>query len=189
LVGSTLAGLGPGALVATGSVRRRAQLAAHRPDLTFAGLRGNIATRLAQVGRVDAVLVALAALHRLGYEPSDVLDPSVMLPQVGQGALAVECRADDEATRALLATIEHRPTRRAVDAERAFLSRLGGGCDLPVGGFATIAGNGMVELTGVLASNDGRVVMRHAARGTDPVMVGDEVGGVLARAGAALAAP
>src|SRR5207248_4436377 len=97
LVGSTLADLPPGARVATGSVRRRAQLADLRPDLTFAGLRGNIPTRLAKSADYDAIVVAAVALERLGLgdRVAEVLPTSVMLPQVAQGALAVECRADD----------------------------------------------------------------------------------------------
>src|SRR5207244_454712 len=139
LVGSTLEGLPVGARVGTGSVRRRAQLAGLRPDLTFASLRGNIDTRLAKADAFGAIVMAAAALERLGRRPAvaEVLDPSVLLPQVAQGALAVECREDDGETRAALAAIEHEPSRRAVDAERAFLAELGGGCDLPVGAYAT----------------------------------------------------
>ncbi len=136
LVGCTLEALPTAATVATGSVRRRAQLAALRPDLTFAELRGNIDTRLEKAANFDAIVVAAAALDRLGHldRAADLLAVTVMVPQVAQGALAVECREDDEATRALVATIEHQPSRRAVDAERAFLAELEGGCDLPVGG-------------------------------------------------------
>ncbi|MDQ1445163.1 MAG: hydroxymethylbilane synthase, partial [Acidimicrobiaceae bacterium] len=135
LVGSTLAGLRAGALVATGSVRRRAQLAGLRPDLVFTDLRGNIDTRLEKASDYDAVVMAAAALRRLDRwdRVDEVLDPSVLLPQVAQGALAVECRADDTETIEMLAAIDHAPTRLAVTAERAFLAELGGGCDLPVG--------------------------------------------------------
>ena len=138
LVGSTLAGLQPGALVATGSARRRAQLAWLRPDLTFAGLRGNMATRLDRVPGGGAIVVAVAALQRLGWSAraDEVLDVSVMLPQVGQGAIGVECRSDDDQTIAVLAAIDDPEARLAVEAERAFLARLGGGCTLPVGAYA-----------------------------------------------------
>ncbi len=171
LVGSTLDGLGPGAVVATGSVRRRAQLAWLRPDLTFAGLRGNMATRLEKAAGFDAVVVAAVALERLGWSDriAEVLEPATMLPQVGQGALAVECRADDEATREALAAVEHAPSRRAVDAERAFLAQLGGDCDLPAGAHATIAGDGSITVEGLLASLDGHAVLRH--RGPDGAAV------------------
>nr|MBA2280069.1 hydroxymethylbilane synthase [Acidimicrobiia bacterium] len=133
LVGTCLDDLPPGGTVATGSVRRRAQLAHLRPDLTFAGLRGNMQTRLAKAVGFDAIVVAAVALERLGLADrlAEVLDPTVVLPQVAQGALAGEGRADDAATRAALAAIEHGPSRRAVDAERGFLLELGGDCDLP----------------------------------------------------------
>lgn len=175
LVGSTLEGLSPGALVATGSVRRRAQLAWCRPDLRFCGVRGNIATRLERVGvdGINAVVVAAAALDRLGLaeRAAQILDPSVVLPQVGQGALAVECREADEAVAVMLAAIEHLPSRRAVDAERGFLAELGGDCDLPAGAYALV-GDGTVEVTGLLASPDGHVVLRHVANGSDPAACG-----------------
>src|SRR5207249_10707722 len=127
LVGATLDGLPVGATVATGSVRRRAQVAWLRPDLTFASLRGNIDTRLARAAGFAAVVVAAAALERLERTDriGEVLPASVMVPQVAQGALAVECRVDDEEAQTALAGIEHGPSRRAVDAERAFLARLG----------------------------------------------------------------
>jgi hydroxymethylbilane synthase len=177
LVGSTLDGLTPGALVATGSVRRRVQLAARRPDLTFADLRGNIGTRLDKASEFAAVVIAYAALVRLGRdgEATEVLDPSVMLPQVAQGALAVECRADDDATLARLRAIEHSPSRLAVDAERRFLSELGGGCDLPVGAYATVNADGAVTLTGLVASLDGRILLRHASTGDDAEAIGRDV--------------
>src|SRR5437763_11614571 len=112
LVGSALEGLPVGAREGTGSLRRRAQLAWTRPDLTFAGLRGNIDTRLAKAPEFDAIVVAAAALRRLGRTQviDEVLDPAVVLPQVGQGALAVECRADDEGVRVALARIDHLPS-------------------------------------------------------------------------------
>jgi hydroxymethylbilane synthase len=176
LVGSTLADLPPGARVATGSVRRRAQLADVRPDLTFDGLRGNVPTRLAKAERYDAIVVAAVALERLGLDDrgSDVLPTNVMLPQVGQGALAVECRADDESSRSALADIEHADSRRAVDAERAFLAELGGDCDLPAGAYATTTPDGL-RLDGLLASLDGRVVLRHRAAGDEPAALGRAV--------------
>jgi len=192
LVGSSLDGLAPGALVATGSVRRRAQLAWLRPDLRFCGVRGNIATRLDKVGtdEIAAVVVAAAALDRLGlgHRADEVLDPTVLLPQVGQGALAVECRTDDAHVASLLAGIEHRPSRRAVDAERGFLAELGGDCDLPAGAYATIDGgtadgSGTVCVTGLLASPDGHVVLRHTADGDDPATCGRGVARHLLDAG------
>jgi len=192
LVGSTLADLPPGAVVATGSVRRRAQLAWLRPDLTFTGLRGNIGTRLDRASEFGAIVLAAAALERLGRsgEAAEVLEPSVVLPQVGQGAIAVEARADDEATQARLAAIEHEASRTAVDAERAFLLTLGGDCDLPAGAHATLASDGLsVSVEGLLASLDGHVVMRRTVVGPDGRAAGARVAEqLLAEGGATLLA-
>jgi hydroxymethylbilane synthase len=177
LVGSTLDALPVGGLVATGSVRRRVQLANLRPDLTFTGLRGNIDTRLAKAAHHDAIVMAAAALHRLGRDDviAETLDPDVLLPQVAQGALAIECRSDDDAVLAALAAVEHGPSRRAVDAERAFLAELGGGCDLPVGAFAEAADDGTITMRGLIASHDGRVVLRERVTGDDPSALGKEL--------------
>ncbi|HEX4904385.1 MAG TPA: hydroxymethylbilane synthase [Acidimicrobiales bacterium] len=159
LVGATLDAIPPGGTVGTGSVRRRAQLADRRPDLTFADLRGNIDTRLAKAPDFAAIVVAYAALQRLGRTDAvaEVLEPTVMLPQVAQGALAIESRPE---TAALLAAIEHAPTRRCVDAERSWLATLGGGCDLPAGAFCTVNEDGALRLRAVLATFDGRIVLR-----------------------------
>jgi hydroxymethylbilane synthase len=169
LVGGSLESLVPGALVATGSVRRRAQLAWLRPDLTFTGLRGNIATRLTRIPPGGAVVVAAAALARLGLsgQASEILATELMLPQVGQGAIAVECRADDSGARSLLAAIDAPDLRAAVTAERAYLARLGGGCDLPVGAYARPdpeTGDGLL-VEGIMASLDGRLVLRASITG------------------------
>ncbi len=184
LVGSTLAKLPAGALVATGSVRRRAQLAWLRPDLTFTGLRGNIATRLAQAGPDRVVVVAAAALHRLGLldRAAEILAPDVMLPQVAQGALAVECRADDEEVIGLLHSIDDPRAHRTVNAERAFLARLGGGCDLPVGALAVEAASGEITVDGMLARADGHLLLRArrtGGPGDDPASVGAQLAGYL----------
>ncbi len=170
LVGSALQDLAPGARVATGSVRRRAQLAWLRPDLTFTSLRGNIATRLSRVPAGGAIVMAAAALHRLDLAPPvfEMLDPSVMLPQVAQGAIAVECRRADDAGRSLLEAIDDPGAAACVRAERAYLARLGGGCDLPVGAYAVPVGDGAgsdLRVEALLASLDGRVVLRSVAVG------------------------
>jgi len=179
LVGQRFDSLPPGARIGTGSVRRRAQLAWLRPDLTFAGLRGNMDTRLSKAGDFAAIVVATAALDRLGRTPeiTDVLPPGLLVPQVGQGALAVECRAGDGATLEVLASIEHAPSRRAVDAERAWLREVGGGCDLPVGAYATVAGDGRLTMTAMIGTPDGRIVMRDTDSDDDP----EELGRRLAR--------
>ncbi len=145
-------------------------------DLTFVGLRGNMDTRIAAATDHGAVVVALAALERLGRadDVAEVLDPTVVLPQAGQGTLAIECRADDDATRALLATIDHVPSHRTLRAERAFLDELGGDCDIPAGAFAEIDGD-RIRVRGVVASPDGHVVLRHAETGPDPEATGRAV--------------
>ncbi len=173
LVGRSLAELRPGALVATGSVRRRAQLAALRPDLGFVGLRGNIATRLSRVPDGGAVVVAAAALARLGLtaDAAEILPTSVLLPQVGQGALALRCREDDAATIARLAAVDDPDAHRCLLAERAFLAGLGGGCDAPVGALARIEEGGLC-LEGLLARRDGHFVLRARATGTAPEQLG-----------------
>ncbi len=179
LVGATLDGLALGATVATGSARRRAQLHARRPDLVFAELRGNMATRLAKVPEGGAIVVAAVALERLGL--GDRIDETLgvdrCIPQAGQGALGIECRIDDAATAALLAAIEHRPSRRRVDAERAFLAELGGDCTLPAGAHAHLPGvqddDGLI-LQAFLAgegASAGRLVT-HTASGDEPEALG-----------------
>lgn len=158
LVGCRLSDLSQGALVATGSARRRVQLREYRPDLRFAELRGNIGTRLAKTADFDGIVMAKAALDRLGEHPAvvDVLGCEVMVPQVGQGALAVECREDDHRLRTLLAAIEDPITRRAVDAERAFLTTLGGDCTLPAGAHAHVEGDTLAMRAVLADGSDGR---------------------------------
>jgi hydroxymethylbilane synthase len=179
LVGARYDSLPLGAHVATGAQRRRAQLAFHRPDLRFSQLRGNIATRLAKAAAFDAIVMAKAALDRLepelranGTMPEivDVLDPAVMTPQVGQGALAIECRAGDDVIRRLVA-IEHAPSRRAVDAERAFLAELGGDCNLPAGAYATLVSDD-IQITGVLCAPNQPMLVKETRLGKDAQLVG-----------------
>ena len=157
LVGATLGQLPPAAEVASGSLRRQVELWRHRPDLRFVSLRGNMQTRLAKAAEHDAIVVAAAALDRLGLADriAERLSTDTVVPQVGQGALAVECRDGDVELRALLAEVEHAPTRRCVDAERAFLAELGGDCSLPAGAHAEIIGE-RIRMQAFLASPDGR---------------------------------
>jgi len=171
LVGSTLDGLRRGAEVATGSLRRQAQLAAARPDLRFVGLRGNMATRLAKAAEHDAVVVAAAALDRLDLAGhiAERLPVDLVLPQVGQGTLAVECRVDDGPLLTRLAAVDHLPTHRCLAAERSFLAELGGDCSLPAAAFATVTGDALA-IEGRIASVDGSTVLRHALSGTEAAL-------------------
>jgi hydroxymethylbilane synthase len=154
LIGSSLRDLASGATVATGSVRRRAQLARVRPDLTFVELRGNIPTRLDKIPAGGAIVMAAAALEILGWSDriNDYFDVDTMVPAVGQGCVAVECRDGDAAVLELLAGIDHEASRSSVERERAFLAELGSGCSLPVGAFDD--GESMIVH---LSSDDGTV--------------------------------
>jgi len=178
LVGRSLAGLGPGATVATGSPRRRALLLERRPDLQVVPLRGNMATRLSAPGKngVDAIVAAMAALERLdeGALTSERLDPSWFVPQVGQGALALEARIDDDTTCEALLKINDVSAFRAVQAERAFLGELGAGCLIPAGANAVVAGD-TVTLRGVMVAPDGTKSVRSELRGNDPLQLGSQL--------------
>ena len=185
-----LSQLPKGARIATGSARRQAQLAHMRPDLKFTGLRGNMETRIAVAERddVDAVIVAMAALQRLGFTGSaaEVFSVEEMIPQVGQGAIALECRDDDLAINEQLLGISDDATRRCVEAERAFLAELGGGCELPVGAYAYLE-EGIIQLAAVLAARDGTTVLRTQKRGEDADALGKAVAEeLLAKGGRAL---
>lgn len=176
MIGSTLDALPEGARVATGSVRRRAQLAAVRPDLEFAELRGNIDTRLAKAVDFDAIVLACAGLDRLGLGDriAERLSVDVMLPMVGQGALAIECRADDRSTLDALAKVNDDTIQRALAAERAYLAELGGGCTLPCAAYATVDGNDIV-IDALLAAPDGPPIVRQQVTNSDPMRAGQEV--------------
>ena len=178
LIGMNLRQLPQGARIATGSARRQAQLAHVRPDLKFTGLRGNMGTRIAVAEQedVDAVVVAMAALQRLELTNSvaEVLSVEEMVPQVGQGAIAVECRDDDPTIHEQLLGISDEPTRRCVEAERAYLAQLGGGCELPVGAHAYLE-EGIIQLDAVLASRDGTTLLRTRQQGYDADALGKAV--------------
>ena len=172
---TSLAGLAEGAIVGTSSLRRSAQLAALRPDLEIRSIRGNVDTRIRKVeaGEYDAAVLAAAGVRRLGLESvvSEWLSPETMLPAPGQGALAVQCRLDDMAIRSLLAELDDGAARAETAAERAFLAALGGGCAAPVAAHAVAATTTHVRLQGLVASVDGRDVVRVRGEG-DPVEVG-----------------
>jgi hydroxymethylbilane synthase len=183
LVGRSLAELALGATVATGSVRRRAQLALARPDLDFLELRGNIHTRLERVPEGGAIVMACAALDILGLTErvAERLDPARFVPAVGQGCVAVECRAGDSPTLELLAAVDDAPTRHSVEVERSFLAELGAGCTLPVGAHAA---DGVLRtfLAGSIPTRDGEIA---AAVATDEIeLFGDDGDLELARAAA-----
>jgi hydroxymethylbilane synthase len=155
---ATIADLPPGARLGTSSPRRAAQVKRIRPDLETVLLRGNVATRLAKIagGDADATLLAAAGLDRLGmHDVGVVQDASVLLPAASQGAIGIECRADDAAVLALLAAIDHAPTHRAVAAERAFLAALGGDCRSPVAAHAHWRDDGTLRLDAEIFSEDG----------------------------------
>ncbi len=181
LVGRRLDDIALGGSVATGSQRRAAQLRSLRPDLDIRPLRGNMDRRIDAARDHDAVVVAAAALDRLGRgsELAERFDTDVMVPQVGQGTMAVECRVADSDTRALLAPLEHAATRVALDAERSFLQTLGGDCDLPAGAFARIGPDGLTIL-GVLEGAD-QVLHRRSLAGSDGVAMGRELAEALGR--------
>ncbi|HLI28703.1 MAG TPA: hydroxymethylbilane synthase [Chloroflexota bacterium] len=184
LVARTAAGfaaLPPRARVATSSPRRAAQLLAARPDLEIVPIRGNVDTRLRKLEeqQLDATVLAVAGLRRLGLAAriTEPLPLDLCLPAVGQGALAVQCRADDPATWALLAPLDDAPTRAAVEAERALLAALGGGCRLPIAGHATVEGAAL-RLAGLLATPDGRTLIRDQVVG--PASAAAQLGRALA---------
>ena len=178
--GYTLETLPPGSVIGTSSLRRAAQVLFARPDVTIASLRGNVDTRLhkALEGQYDAITLAGAGLTRLGLEEyvTQWLSLEVMLPAPGQGALAVQCRADDEETLSLLSALEDAPTRVAVTAERQFLLGLGGGCAVPVAAYAAVSGRqSAISLTGLVASIDGKQLIKVIDKGSDPKELGKQL--------------
>ena len=181
LKGYSLATLPKNALVGTSSLRRAAQLLSLRPDLRIQSLRGNVDTRLrkAMEGQYDAIILAGAGLTRLGLDQNvtEWLPLDVMLPAPGQGALAVQCRADDQMTLDLLTALEDESTRKAVTAERAFLSGLGGGCAVPVAAYATILDSQLqeIKLCGLVISEDGRKAIQVNRSGPDAQVLGNEL--------------
>ncbi|WP_455388122.1 hydroxymethylbilane synthase [Petrachloros mirabilis] len=178
-----------GARIGTSSLRRQSQLLQARPDLSISMLRGNLDTRLKKLreGQFDAIVLAAAGLRRLGWEReiTEYLAPEISLPAIGQGALGIEGRGDDLFLRSLLSGLEHAPTRTMVLAERALLRRLQGGCQVPIAALATLNGSD-VTLEGLVASVDGKEIIRDTVRGTvaDPESMGIELAErLLARGG------
>jgi hydroxymethylbilane synthase len=169
LIGRALEDLPTGSRVGTGSLRRSAQLRARRPDLQIEDIRGNVDTRLRKLdeGRYDAIVLALAGLRRLGLENrvTEIFNPGIMCPAVGQGALAVETRADNGDALQIAQRLEHPETRAAITAERAVLASLGGGCQAPMGSYAYV-NDATLYVIALVISPDGSKKIRHAKHGS-----------------------
>ncbi len=178
-----------GGKMGTGSLRRQAQLLTLRPDLEVVPIRGNLDTRLKKLTALDldAVILASAGLHRMGWEDriTEFFDPETMVPAIGQGALAIETREEDERVRKVLEPLNHPATQISVLAERAFLQRLGGGCQVPVAGYARIE-SGKLVMTGLVAAVDGRKVVRGREEGSleKNTELGERLAGDLLQRGA-----
>lgn len=168
-----------GSIVGTSSLRRGAQLLAKRPDLEIKWIRGNIDTRLAKLQNedYDAIILAAAGLARMGWSKdvvTEFLDEDLCLPAVGQGALSIECRESDRELLETLKLFTDSVTEKAVVAERAFLHKMEGGCQVPIAGFASVSQEDMVTLTVLVGAPDGSVLYKERITGTDPVQVGLE---------------
>ncbi|MGE0642720.1 MAG: hydroxymethylbilane synthase [Nitrospira sp.] len=167
--GGSFQDLPRGATVGTASLRRQAQLLHARPDLNITMLRGNLDTRLRKLreGQFDAIILAAAGLHRLAWSENitEYLPPILSLPAIGQGALGIEARANDEFVRSILSRLNDEATHTTVTAERAFLHRLEGGCQVPIAAYATLCHEQLL-LDGLVASVDGKTVIREQITGT-----------------------
>lgn len=181
--------LPPGARIGTSSLRRQAQLLHHRPDLAMVPLRGNLDTRIRKLETegLDAIVVAAAGVKRLGvaHRVTEVLPPELSLPAIGQGALGIEVRRADAETGEVVRVLDHPETRAAVVAERAFLRRLQGGCQVPIAAHGKVEGD-RLRLLGLVASLDGKEIVMGEASGpaADPEAVGARLAGDLLEGGA-----
>ncbi|WP_432722375.1 hydroxymethylbilane synthase [Staphylococcus equorum] len=176
-------------IVGTSSLRRGAQILAKYPELQIKWIRGNIDTRLSKLETedFDAILLAAAGLKRMGWSDDIVttyLDKETLIPAIGQGALGIECRADDEELLALLKQVHNEDVADCVTAERTFLERMNGSCQVPIGGYATKSNDGIIEFTGLIMSPDGKERYEHTERGENPVEIGEKVTEVLNAQGA-----
>ncbi len=181
--------LSEGSIVGTSSLRRGAQILSKYPHLKIKWIRGNIDTRLKKLETedYDAIILAAAGLKRMGWSDNIVttyLDRDILLPAIGQGALGIECRSDDKELLDLLSKVHNHNVAQCVTAERTFLSEMDGSCQVPIGGYATIAQDNQIEFTGLIMSPDGKERYEHTALGTDPVKLGIEVSQVLKKQGA-----
>mgnify|MGYP003988763965 FL=1 len=178
-----------GAKVGTGSLRRMSQLLYYRPDLKLIPLRGNLETRLKKLETegLDAIILAAAGLIRLGWSDriTEIISPEVLLPAMGQGAVGIETRKNDVDNQILLADIDHEETHYALDAERALVSQLEGGCNVPIGSFATLDGD-KITLTGLVASLDGKTMYKKELTDlkTNAIALGRKLGDELIELGA-----
>ncbi|CQR48045.1 Porphobilinogen deaminase [Paraliobacillus sp. PM-2] len=177
-----------GAIVGTSSLRRSSQILAARPDLEIKWIRGNIGTRLRKLKEedFDAIILAAAGLSRMGWSKeivTEYLDPTLSVPAIGQGALAIECRETDKELIKWLEKIKDEETANTVTAERTFLHLLEGGCQVPIGGYARIDKNEIV-LSALVATPDGETVLHEEVRGKDPVQVGERAAQLLKERGA-----
>ena len=178
-----------GSIVGTSSLRRGAQILAHYPELTIKWIRGNIDTRLNKLYNedFDAILLAAAGLKRMGWSDDIVttyLDKDTLIPAIGQGALGIECRADDTELLELLQQVHNQEVADCVTAERTFLKAMDGSCQVPIGGYASINEQNEIEFTGLIMSPDGKERYEHTVSGTDPVALGEQVSEVLNEQGA-----
>ena len=181
--------LSEGSIVGTSSLRRGAQILSKYPHLKIKWIRGNIDTRLKKLETedYDAIILAAAGLKRMGWSDNIVttyLDRDVLLPAIGQGALGIECRSDDKELLDLLSKVHNHDVAQCVTAERTFLSEMDGSCQVPIGGYATIAQDNQIEFTGLIMSPDGKERYEHTTLGSDPVQLGIEVSQVLKKQGA-----
>jgi hydroxymethylbilane synthase len=178
-----------GAIVGTSSLRRSSQLLALRPDLEIKWIRGNVDTRLAKLeeGEYDAIILAAAGLKRLGWASETItefIDADVCIPAVGQGALSIECRADDKELLELFELFTCKKTELAVRAERAFLQKMEGGCQVPIAGFARVEENDEIVLNVLVASPEGHDIFKEELRGNDPEALGVQAADLLIAKGA-----
>ncbi|MFA8439452.1 hydroxymethylbilane synthase [Pueribacillus sp. YX66] len=186
---SSLASMPSGAIVGTSSLRRSAQILAKRPDLEIKWIRGNIETRLRKLneGEYDAILLAVAGLERMGWSDDIITEHMAIddcLPAVGQGALAIQCRENDEEMIQLLAKINDEKTMRTVTAERAFLHKLEGGCQVPIAAYAELVSDHHVRLTGLVGEPDGKLIISDTLEGDHPEQLGCTLAEQLMKRGA-----
>lgn len=186
--GKTIEELSQGAVIGTSSLRRGAQLLAFRPDFNIKWIRGNIDTRIRKLREedYDAIILAAAGLERMEWkgQVTQFIPVEISLPAVGQGALSIECRENDGEVLDLLSRFNHKETETAVQAERAFLNTLEGGCQVPIGAYGQISQQGNIVLTGLVADPGGQLVLKETMEGLNPVELGRSLAQQLIEQGA-----